>query len=157
MERDGNRKDGELEALGPPDPENGSHEPKRSFRSRRRQPWALVVDDDPLVRRAVARQLGRRFEVHHAASVRSALAALEVAAIVDLAFVDFELPDGTGVEVLRRLADWPDAIRVLMSGNIRRVSEFRRCGAWVPLVLEKPLNSASVEAAKRAALKGLYN
>ncbi len=124
---------------------------------------ALVVDDDPLVRRALARQLRRDFCVRLAGSQAEALTILTECAragpsggkgarAVALAFVDFELPDGTGELVLRRLEAWPDAISVLMSANVAEMRRFRSCGALVALVLDKPLAWSSVEAAKKAAL-----
>lgn len=121
-------------------------------------PLALVVDDDPLVRRAIARQLASGFLVYQAGSEASALATLDEVVSrtppgrVNLAFVDYELPDGTGLPILERLRIWPDGIRVLMSGNLEKLAEFRQCGNLVPLVLTKPLKPASIEAAKRAAL-----
>ena len=120
------------------------------------RPCALVVDDDPLVRRAICRHLGGGFNVYQAASEASALETVERVATrggFALAFVDYELPDGTGLPVLERLGAWPDSIRVLMSAHVGRLAAFRRCGSFVPLVLEKPLNLNSIEAAKRAALR----
>lgn len=119
------------------------------------RPSALVVDDDPLVRRAISRHLAPTFEVHSADTLAKALA--QVVALVpsggpNLAFIDYELPDGTGLPILERLEAWPDSIRVLMSANLRQLAEFRACGRLVPLVLEKPLSSGSIEAAKAAAL-----
>lgn len=123
------------------------------------QPSALVVDDDPLVRRAISRQLVTAFEVFPASTLGGALATLErLEALappgrLNLAFVDYELPDGTGLPILERLEAWPDSVRVLMSANIKQLDEFRRCGRLVPLVLAKPLTFASIEAAKSAALE----
>jgi CheY-like chemotaxis protein len=98
------------------------------------------------------------FTVLQAASEASALKALDELAArtppvrVNLAFVDYELPDGTGLAILERLKTCPNTIRVLMSGNLERIAEFRQCGSLVPLVLAKPLKQASIDAAKRAAL-----
>ena len=121
------------------------------------RPCALVVDDDPLVRRALSRQLASTFTVFLAGTVAGALGTLErleapVPEQLNLAFIDYELPDGTGLPVLERLEAWPDSIRVLMSANIKQLSLFRPCGKLVPLVLAKPLSFASIEAAKNAAL-----
>lgn len=122
------------------------------------QPLALVVDDDPLIRRAISRQLATRFKVFPAGTLASALEslthieALAPAQQLNLAFIDFELPDGTGLPILERLEAWPDSIRLLMSANAEQLSQFRPCGRWVPLILEKPLSFESIEAAKHAAL-----
>ncbi|HEU5073887.1 MAG TPA: response regulator [Polyangiaceae bacterium] len=122
------------------------------------RPSALVVDDDPLVRRAIARQLATTFTVFVAGTMTSALKTLEQldalgpSEQVDLAFVDYELPDGTGLPILERLEAWPDTVRLLMSANLEQLSRFRSCGKLVPLVLAKPLTFATIEAAKNAAL-----
>jgi CheY-like chemotaxis protein len=122
------------------------------------RPRALIVDDDPLVRRAVARQLGSGFDVFQTGSEAEArvtlqrLATLDPNGALDLAFIDYELPDGCGSAVLQHLERWPGGIRVLMSGNLDRIAQFRPCGELVPIVLAKPLIWSSVEAAKRAAL-----
>ena len=123
------------------------------------QPLALVVDDDPLVRRAIVRQLATTFTVFPLATLAGALETLErlaphaPAEQLNLAFVDYELPDGTGLPILERLEAWPDSIRVLMSANVKQLSKFRPCGRLVPLVLSKPLSFECVEAAKNAALE----
>jgi len=122
------------------------------------QPLALVVDDDPLVRRAISRQLAPNFKVFPAGTLVAALEALErIKALgpleqLNLAFIDFELPDGTGLPILEKLEAWPDSIRLLMSANVERLAQFRACGRLVPLVLAKPLSFESIEAAKQAAL-----
>lgn len=122
------------------------------------RPSALVVDDDPLVRRAISRQLATTFTVFSVGTLASALGTLErLEALVpseppNLAFIDYELPDGTGLPILERLEAWPDSIRVLMSANIEQLARFRPCGRLVPLVLAKPLSFNGIEAAKNAAL-----
>lgn len=122
------------------------------------RPSALVVDDDPLVRRAISRQLATTFAVFAVGTLASALGTLErlealaASEPLHLAFIDYELPDGTGLPILERLEAWPDSIRVLMSANVNQLSRFRSCGRLVPLVLEKPLSFGAIEAAKNAAL-----
>ncbi len=126
-----------------------------------RHPCALVVDDDPEICRALARCLKPELDVHLAGSVGEAEAALAGLARVDLAFVDWELPDGSGERILEQLARWPDSIRVLISGRLvphDTVSNENplRNRALANLVLSKPLAFHVVEALKRATL-GLPN
>ena len=78
---------------------------------------ALVVDDDPEVRRALARFLRPELDVSLAGSVSDAKAVLAQLDRLDVAFVDWELPDGTGEQILEWLSRWPDAIRVLISAR----------------------------------------
>jgi CheY-like chemotaxis protein len=100
-------------------------------------------------------------DVYLAGSVLEAEAALAGLARVDLAFVDWELPDGSGERILERLARWPDSIRVLISGRLMQNDPVLnenplRNRALANLVLSKPLAFHVVEALKRATL-GLPN
>jgi len=71
---------------------------------------------------------------------------------LDLAFIDWELPDGTGEQILERLAHWPDAIRVLISARLLSIENPLKNRALANLVLGKPLALGVVESLKRAAL-----
>jgi CheY-like chemotaxis protein len=115
-------------------------------------PRALIVDDDPEIRRALARLLRPELEVCLAGSVAQAEALLARLDRVDVAFIDWELPDGTGEEILERLAHWPDAIRVLISARVVSSENPLKNRALANLVLGKPLAAGVVEALKRAAL-----
>jgi CheY-like chemotaxis protein len=132
---------------------NGRAHPAPSTNKSLTTPSAFVVDDDPLVRRALARRLHGTFEVQLAGTVTQALTLLERRPRVDLALVDFELPDGTGEVVLYRLRRWPRAVRILMSGNLQRLESPGRCGAWVQLMLRKPVSDRCLEVIQRAAQK----
>jgi CheY-like chemotaxis protein len=115
-------------------------------------PRALVVDDDPEVRRALARLLRPELDVWLAGSVAQAEVILTEVDRVDVAFVDWELPDGTGEQILERLAHWPDAIRVLISARVVSSENPLKNRALANLVLGKPVALGVVEALKRAAL-----
>jgi CheY-like chemotaxis protein len=112
---------------------------------------ALVVDDDPEIRRALARLLRPELDVHLAGSVAQAQALLEQLDRIDVAFIDWELPDGTGEQILERLAHWPDAIRVLISARASSENLLEN-RALANLILSKPLALGVIEALKRAAL-----
>ncbi|HTV24947.1 MAG TPA: response regulator, partial [Polyangiaceae bacterium] len=113
---------------------------------------ALVVDDDPEIRRALARLLRPELDVHLAGSVAQAEALLSRLDRVDVAFVDWELPDGTGEQILERLAHWPDAIRVLISARVVSSENPLKNRALANLVLGKPLALGVIDSLKRAAL-----
>jgi DNA-binding NarL/FixJ family response regulator len=70
----------------------------------------FLVDDHEIVRRGVAELLGREDDivvVGEAGSVDEAVRRIG-ATSPDIAVVDFQLPDGTGVEVCREVRDrWP--------------------------------------------------
>lgn len=118
----------------------------------RTRPCAVVVDDDPEVRRALTRWLGLELDVHSAASAAEATALLETMSRVDIAFVDFELPDASGERILEQLHRWPDAIRVLISGHVVEGESPLENRALANLVLKKPLGSEVIAALTRATV-----
>jgi CheY-like chemotaxis protein len=120
-------------------------------------PRALVVDDDPEIRRALARLLRPELDVYLVGSVAQAEATLARLDRVDVAFVDWELPDGKGEQILERLAHWPDAIRVLISARVVSSENPLKNRALANLVLGKPIARSVVEALKRAALALPHN
>ncbi|ODS53237.1 MAG: hypothetical protein ABS36_15045 [Acidobacteria bacterium SCN 69-37] len=75
----------------------------------------LVIDDELLIRRSIARRLqAAGYEVVEAEDGRSGLA--EAAAGIDLAIVDFRLPDIDGIQVLTQLKQsYPDIIVILLT------------------------------------------
>lgn len=78
----------------------------------------LVVDDDPLVLRSMERGLRRYgYEVHLAAGVDEAIEAAD-GLDLDAAIVDYSLPRGSGLDVLRVLRrTHPSCVRVLCTGR----------------------------------------
>ncbi len=114
----------------------------------------LVVDDDPLVGKALFRLLRREgFDVRVAPDGATALALLDDFA-PDLVLSDQRMPGMTGAELLaqvgRRL---PRARRVLLSGDAvpGAVAEY---GGGVPLVT-KPWEDGPLLAILRGALAAL--
>jgi two-component system response regulator RegA len=74
----------------------------------------LVIDDDPLVRRALAREL-----THRGHDVRVAGTHVEAMTIArdaqpELAIVDLRMPDGSGLELVRRLRELSSEMRVVV-------------------------------------------
>jgi DNA-binding NtrC family response regulator len=65
----------------------------------------LVVDDESGIRRAMERYLGSAGYVVDVAETCEAACALARTTPPDVALLDFKLPDGTGLELLRRLAE----------------------------------------------------
>jgi len=67
----------------------------------------LIVDDHPLVREALAsllRHLRPGSEVVEVSTAAAALVALQDGAMVDLVLLDVRLPDGSGLDLLPRIA-----------------------------------------------------
>jgi two-component system, NtrC family, response regulator AtoC len=79
-------------------------------------PRVLVVDDERLVRWSLCQRLrAGGFEVAEASTVAE---ALEQARTADAAILDYRLPDGDGVSVLRRLHESdPDLPVVMLTAN----------------------------------------
>ncbi|MBI4701152.1 MAG: response regulator [Deltaproteobacteria bacterium] len=77
----------------------------------------LVVDDDPLVLRTMARQLSRQFQVETAADAASALERCRRRSFA-VVVTDYRMPDHDGLWLLEQVRrDWPDAGRMLVSGS----------------------------------------
>lgn len=74
----------------------------------------IVLDDEMIIRKTLSDQLRkRRYAVATAENIAQADALLERDQF-DLMFVDARLPDGSGVELLKRLSDKPDSPMVVM-------------------------------------------
>lgn len=113
------------------------------------QPVVLVVDDEPLVRRALARELGAGYVVLEASGPVDALALLDqgagrfAAIVTDLA-MDGN-PNAGGLELLAEVARrWPLCVRVLVSGSLG--TEHGQIGA-AHVVIATPWRTGEILAA----------
>ncbi len=71
------------------------------------RPLVVVVDDDVAVDKSFGQMLqAAGYDTHAEGNVASGLAYLEHAAPA-VVILDLHLPDGTGLECLRRLRAWP--------------------------------------------------
>lgn len=101
----------------------------------------LLVDDDPLALLVLERYIGTDPELTIVGSctrvseARTALATLTV----DLLFLDFDLPDGTGLEFLRSGTRLPTTILITGAQDIGE--EARAAGATDTLVKPLSLNA----------------
>ena len=78
----------------------------------------LFVDDEPLLGRAVQRELRGHFDCAVSPCLNDALTLLQRQG-VDFLVADFLLPDGNGVDLLRQVAQrWPRCRRVLVSAHL---------------------------------------
>ncbi len=85
---------------------------------RDRSELVMVVDDEPLVRRALARQIHRAgYRVTEVESGEAALEQLRSGPVPDAMLVDINMPKLSGVEVLAEVSScWPTIPVILMSG-----------------------------------------
>jgi PAS domain S-box-containing protein len=84
------------------------------------RPRVLVIDDEPLVRRAIERSLEEDHDIVSAGSAAEALSILERGEAFDLVLCDLMMPDMTGMDVAARLTrDRPDVAQrmVFLSGG----------------------------------------
>jgi DNA-binding response OmpR family regulator len=89
----------------------------------------LVVEDEPLLRRIIVRNLvSRGHAVREAATAAEALAALR-AELPDLMLLDINLPDRTGWDVLRDLRAARQQVPTILLSAVRvspaRLAEFQ--------------------------------
>ncbi len=114
-----------------------------------RVPRVLIVEDEPLLLKAMARSLQDLAEVRSATTVADALLALAAGESFSLVLCDVGLPDGSGLDVLEAIRDFrPTLLRrtVLLSGKrlgSQVAREVRECGGRL---LVKPLDSAQLRA-----------
>jgi len=88
----------------------------------------LLVDDDPSVRRSLARLLRiRGIEVHEAADGLDALRAADSVQNLDLVLLDLVMPSFPGDKVLALLAATHPSLPVLMMSGYAREDRIERC------------------------------
>jgi len=112
----------------------------------------LVVDDEALVRWSLKERLAR--DGHQITEAGTAAEALDRASNVDLVLLDFRLPDGDGLNVLRTIKDrQPDTLVILMTAysTIENAVEAMKLGAFH--YVNKPFNVDEVALLVEKALE----
>ena len=113
----------------------------------------LVVDDEPQVLRGLSAALAAAgYEV---ATAATAAAALEAAALLppDAVVLDLVLPDGSGVEVCRRLREWTQVPIVVVSAVDEETQKIAALDAGADDYVTKPYAVGELLARVRAAMR----
>lgn len=78
----------------------------------------LVIDDSPTARRLIGDILSPDFDVTVAEGVRDAVEQASVTSGISVVVCDQKLPDGNGVEILRKIREvQPDAVALLLTAH----------------------------------------
>jgi two-component system KDP operon response regulator KdpE len=113
----------------------------------------LVVDDEPAIRRLLRSTLGvQDYSVLEAAGVREALEVL-AREKVDLVILDLGLPDGDGLEVVRRLRPGSTLPIIVLSSRDDERGKVQALDAGADDYVTKPFGVEELVARIRAALR----
>jgi len=116
-------------------------------------PIALVIDDEPQIRRLLRVTLeANGYRVFDAATGHDGVAQAAQRR-PDVVLLDLGLPDLEGVEVLRRLREWSKVPVIILSVRDREDDKVSALDAGADDYVTKPFNSAELLARLRAALR----
>jgi two-component system chemotaxis response regulator CheY len=104
----------------------------------------LIVDDDPMIRRLIAKTLEDvwGFRLHEAGDGDEAVRAA-VDTRPEIVFLDIEMPRLNGIEACRRIRSDPacaDATIVMLTGNGSATAERSAHAAGADVLLTKPFS-----------------
>lgn len=124
-----------------------------TIETERAEPVALVIDDEPQIRRLLRVTLeANGYRVYDAATGSDGLAQAAQRR-PDVLLLDLGLPDLEGILVLRRLREWSKVPVIILSVRDREDEKVTALDAGADDYVTKPFNSAELLARIRAALR----
>lgn len=116
-------------------------------------PLVLVVEDEPQMRRFLRAALGA--EGHRVVEAWTVADGIRMATTErpDLVLLDLGLPDGDGLEVVRRLREWSQIPVVVLSARGREEDKVAALDAGADDYLAKPFGTRELLARLRVALR----
>jgi two-component system, OmpR family, KDP operon response regulator KdpE len=119
----------------------------------RNLPRILVVDDELAIQRFLKTALdAEEFSVHQATSGHAGLAAA-VAVRPDVILLDLGLPDLDGIEVIRRVREWPQVPIIVLSVREREDDKVQALDTGADDYLTKPFGVGELLARVKVALR----
>ncbi|MDM0015601.1 two-component system response regulator KdpE [Variovorax sp. J22P168] len=117
------------------------------------QPTAIVIEDEPQIRRFVRGALeAEGWQVHEAANLRDGLAAAGTRQ-PDLLVLDLGLPDGDGVTLIRDVRGWSGVPIIVLSARSDESDKIAALDAGADDYLTKPFGTGELLARVRANLR----
>ncbi|MBS0339568.1 MAG: two-component system response regulator KdpE [Proteobacteria bacterium] len=117
------------------------------------QPTAVVIEDEPQIRRFVRAALeDEGWQVHEAATLRDGLAAAGTRQ-PDLVVLDLGLPDGDGVGLIRDVRGWSTVPIIVLSARAQEADKIAALDAGADDYLTKPFGTGELLARVRANLR----
>jgi two-component system KDP operon response regulator KdpE len=118
-----------------------------------RGPTILVVEDEPEIRRFVRSTLASE-GYHVAESATARRAAIDASTHKpDLAIVDLGLPEGDGIDVIRKIRSWSAMPILVLSARTHERSKIEALDAGADDYITKPFGVGELLARVRVALR----
>lgn len=118
-------------------------------------PTAIVIEDEPQIRRFVRGALGAEgWAVHEAGTLREGLTAAGTRQ-PDLLVLDLGLPDGDGVSLIRDVRGWSAVPIIVLSARTDEADKIAALDAGADDYLTKPFSVEELLARVRVALRRL--
>ena len=116
-------------------------------------PVLLVVEDDPSMRRFLRASLGAHpFKVIEASTLKEAM-TLAASHSPELVLLDLGLPDGEGVDLVRRVREWSRVPIIVLSARADEADKVTALDAGADDYLTKPFSMNELLARLRVALR----